>query len=279
LKTHILFGHSSGSVLKEALKIHKLDENIVVIGDDLMWGPLGNFLLEMDLEVRIKWWEQVLNEEDKSYATTYLRSTYKNLLDWVNSLTGEETLLFWVGDSPTEYTGLMFLLANIPKTIPVSIVMVSSAYYKRYGRFKPLSAGETIPEKLFPLMEDAKSLSSRVREGYLKNWTQLLEDNGLLRIRKNRQVETVSETYFDEELLKLANKICKEKMYSKFDGFFPVARLVGEFIGRQKQKVTDISIEWRIRCLIQNGDFAYKGNLTHMRFYNIKPVTTGETID
>jgi hypothetical protein len=146
-----------------------------------MWGPLGNFLLEMDLEVRFKWWEQVLNEEDKSYTTTYLRSTYKNLSDWVNSLTDEETLLFWVGDSPTEYTGVMFLLANIPKAIPVSIVKVSSAYYKRYGGFKPLSVGEIIPEKLVPLLENAKPLSSRVREGYLKNWTQLLEDNGLLR--------------------------------------------------------------------------------------------------
>jgi hypothetical protein len=68
-------------------------------------------------------------------------------------------------------------------------------------------------------------------------------------------------------------------MYSKFDGFFPAARLVGEFIGRQKQKVADIAIEWRIRCLIQNGNFAYKGKLNHMRFYSIKPVATIETID
>ncbi|NYE09652.1 hypothetical protein F4694_006555 [Bacillus niacini] len=61
-------------------------------------------------------------------------------------------------------------------------------------------------------------------------------------------------------------------MYSKSDGFFPTARLVGEFIGRQKQQVMDISIEWRIRCLIQSGLLAYQGSLAQMRLYNIKPV-------
>jgi hypothetical protein len=272
MKTHIVFGESGGSSLKLALNDHQINENIVVVVDDLMWGPLGNILLETVQEERIKWWEQVLNEEVKSDSIAYLRNTYKRLSDWTNALTGNESFLFWVGDSPTEYTGLMFLLANIPKSNPVSIIMVSPAYYKRYARFKPLSAGEIIPEKMFHLIEDAKPLSSRVREGYVTNWTQLLEDNGSLRIRKNRQVKTVSEEYFDEELLILAKKICQEKMYSKSDGFFPTARLVGEFIGRQKQQVMDISIEWRIRCLIQSGLLAYQGSLAQMRLYNIKPV-------
>lgn len=189
-----------------------------------------------------------------------------------NALTDNESLLFWVGNSPTEHTGLMCLLAYLPKSIPVSVVMASSAYYKRYGKFKPLYTGEITTEKLLPLQEDAKFLSPRVRERYVTKWTQLLEDNGSLRIHKNRQIETVSEDYFDEEILTLAKKISQQKMYRKSDGFLQAARLVGEVMGRQKQKIMDILIDWRIRFLIQRGVLAYQGSLTKMSHYQIKPV-------
>jgi hypothetical protein len=191
---------------------------------------------------------------------------------WANTLTDNDHLLFWVGDSPTEYTGLIGLLTYLPKSTPVSVVMASQAYYKKYGKFRPLSTGEISPDDILPLMEDAKSLSLRVREGYVMNWKRLLQDNGTLRIRKNRQVETVPENYFDQEIINRAIRICRERIYHKSDRFFPVARLVGEVIGHQKQRIEDVLVEWRIRCLIQRGIFAYRGSLTHMRLYAIKPV-------
>jgi hypothetical protein len=54
-------------------------------------------------------------------------------------------------------------------------------------------------------------------------------------------------------------------------------RLVGEIIGRQKQRIEDGLIEWRIRCLIHRNVFIYQGSLTSMRLYMIKPVN--DTID
>lgn len=181
--------------------------------------------------------------------------------------------MFWVGDSPTEYTGIMCLFAYLPESIPISVIMASSAYYKRYGGFKPLSVGEISSEKLLPLLEDTNPLSSRVREGYVKNWLQLLEDNGTLRIRKIRQVETVPIDYFDEMILTLAKEISKRKTYLKNDGFLPAMLLVGEVMGRQKQQITDTFIEWRLRFLIQRGHLTYDGSLNTLRLYKIKPVT------
>ncbi|SDN92712.1 Protein of unknown function [Paenibacillus sp. yr247] len=166
----------------------------------------------------------------------------------------------------------MCLLANLPNSIPVSVVMVSQAYYKRYGKFRPRSTGEVSPEKLFSLMEDAKILSQRARSRYLTNWNRLLEDNGNLRLRKNRQVETVPEDYFDQEIIERAKRISREKFHRKSDGFFYAVRLVGEIIGRQKQRIRDDLIEWRIRCLIQRNVFTYQGTLTSMRLYMIKSV-------
>jgi hypothetical protein len=270
MRTHILFGASPGGTLKQAFKEKQITEQVVAMQDDLMWGPLGNVLLDNVQALRLKWWEQVLNEEDKHVIIPYLLDAYKNFSQWTNTLTDDDQLLFWVGDSPTEHIGFMCLLAYLPKSIPVSVVMVSPAYYKRYGKFRPLSVGEIPPDKMFPLMEAAKSLSLRVRERYVTNWTRLLEDNGTLRIRKIRQVETVSEDYFDQEIIDRAKRICRERTYRKSDGFFPAMRLVGEIIGHQKQQIKDMLIEWRIRRLIQKGVFTYQGSLTHMRLYKIK---------
>jgi hypothetical protein len=237
-----------------------------------MLGPLGNIFQDSVQSFRLKWWEQILNEEDKTEYIPYLRDSFKNFSGWANTLTDEDSLLFWVGDSSTEQTGFMCLLANLPNSISVSFVNVSHAYYKRYGKLRPRSTGEVSPEKLFPILEDAKFLTPQVRNRYVTNWNRLLEDNGILRICKNRQVETVPVDYFDQEIIDRAKRISQEKFHLKSDGFFNAARLVGEIIGRQKQRIEDGLIEWRIRSLIQRNVFIYQGSLTSMRLYMIKPV-------
>lgn len=272
MRTHIVFGASTRGTLRQAFKINQINEQIIAMEDDLMLGPLGNILLDSVQSFRLKWWEQILNEEDKTEYILYLRDSYIYFSGWVNLLTDDDSLLFWVGESSTEQTGFMCLLANLPSSIPVSFVMVSQAYYKRYGKFRPRSTGEVTPEKLSPLMEDAKVLSPRFRERYLTNWNELLQDNGILRIRKNRKVETVPVDYFDQEIIVRAKRISMGKFHLKSDGFFYAMRLVGEIIGRQKQRIDYGLIEWRIRCLIQRNVFTYQGSLASMRLYMIKPV-------
>lgn len=219
MRTHILIGLSLGGALKIALESHQINDHVVVMVDDLMWGPLGNVLSDHVQAVRLNWWEQVLNDEDLSDDISFLREKYKIFNEWANSLTDSDSLLFWVGDNPTDYIGLMCLLTYLPKSIPVSVVMASEAYYKRYGKFKPLTVGEILLEKIFPLMEDAKLISQHEREGYIRNWTKLLEENGNLRIFKNRELQTVSVDYFDEVILNSAKRISQEKMYKKAMGF------------------------------------------------------------
>jgi hypothetical protein len=258
-------------MLKKAFKDHHITEKIITVEDDLMSGPIGNILLDPVQALRLGWWEQVLNEEDKTWVLPYLRDNYKSSTQLINAFSDDVSLLFWVGDSATEQLGFMCMLAYLPNSIPVSVVNVSLAYYKRYGKLRPFSSGEISPDKMLPLMEDAKSLSPRVRLGYVTNWIRLLEEEGMLRIKKGNQVVTVPESYFDQEIIYRARKICRERIYRKTDGFIPSMRLVGEVIGHQKQTVSDIFIEWRIRCLVEMGVFVYQGSLNHMRLYKIKP--------
>lgn len=261
-----------------ALKSHQINDNVVVMFDDLMWGPLGNILSHQVQAERLEWWEQVLNDEDLADDIPFLRDRYRIFNEWANSLTDQDSILLWVGDNSTDYTGLMCLMTYLPnylpKSVPMSAVMASKSYFKRYGRFKPLNVGEIPLEKIYPLLEDAKLILPHEREEHIKNWNELLKEKGSLRILKNGQIQTVSEEYFDQEIIDQAIRISREKIFRKSDGYFPAMRLVGEVIGHQKQRVEDYVIEWRIRLLIQRGIFSYQGSLTHMRHFLIKPVAS-----
>ncbi|OGX61806.1 MAG: hypothetical protein A2189_03380 [Paenibacillus sp. RIFOXYA1_FULL_44_5] len=273
MRTHVLFGLSLGGAHKMVLESHQINDHVVVMVDDLMWGPLGNVLSHHVQTERLNWWEQVLNDEDLADDIPFLREKYRIFNEWANSLTDNDSILLWVGDNSTDYTGLMCLLTYLPKSIPMSVVMASRSYYKRFGRFKPLNVGEISLEKIYPLLEDVELISPHEREEHIRNWTKILKENGSLRILKNRQIQTVSEDYFDEEILIHAKRLSREKLYTQSDGFVPTARLVGEVIGHQKQTNKDFLIEWRVRCLIQKGLLSYHGLLNNMRLYSIKPFT------
>ncbi|KRE21297.1 DUF1835 domain-containing protein [Paenibacillus sp. Soil522] len=103
MRTHVLIGLSLGGTLKIALESHQINDHVVVMVDDLMWGPLGNVLSDHVQTVRLNWWEQVLNDEDLSDDIPFLREKYKIFNEWANSLTDSDSLLFWVGDNPTDY--------------------------------------------------------------------------------------------------------------------------------------------------------------------------------
>lgn len=274
MRTHIFLDASAASSMKHIVRKQQIKENIISFTDDLMVGPLGNISLIDTQEERFQWWEQVLNEEDKHINMEYLLESYKHFNSWIHSLSDKERLLFWVGDSASEHTGFMYLLTIIPESVPVSVVMASQAYSKKYGKFRPFTAGEIKPEQLISLLDDSKPLSSHMKKKYINNWIQLLNDNGNLRIRRNRQIETVPEEFFDETIISFAVKISKLKEYEKHNGFFPAMRLVGEIVGRQKQKVSDVFIEWRIQKLIHSNFLAFEGSLTAPRLYKIKPNIT-----
>jgi hypothetical protein len=164
MRTHIVFGATTRGTLMQAFKINQITERIVAIEDDLMLGPLGNIFLNSVQSFRLKWWEQILNEEDRTGYIPYLRDSFKNFNGWANTHTDKDSLFFWVGDSSTEQIGFMCLLA-----------ICQIQFLCRL----------------------------------------LLEDNGILRICKNRQVETVPVEYFDQEIIDRAKRISQEKFHLK----------------------------------------------------------------
>jgi hypothetical protein len=98
MKTHILFGASAGGTLKQAFKQNQITEQVVILPDDLMWGPLGNVLLDDIQAMRLSWWEQTVSEEDQSNIIPFLYDAYCDFIQWtigsmitINYCSGLET--------------------------------------------------------------------------------------------------------------------------------------------------------------------------------------------
>ncbi|MGE7692932.1 DUF3658 domain-containing protein [Lysinibacillus sp. NPDC094177] len=65
---------------------------------------------------------------------------------------------------------------------------------------------------------------------------------------------------------------CSKRLHEKDDEvkYYKAARLIGEVLGHMEQYRGDEWIEYRLRILVKQGVFTYKGDLKAMRLYEVK---------
>jgi hypothetical protein len=121
VRTHIVFGLSSVSAIEQVMYVS--NEQVIVVLDDLMWGPIGNILSEDVQQTSVRWWKRVLNDEDFAAGVPDVFESYMKIGEWANTLTEIDSLQFWLADNSTDYTGLICLVSNLPKSISMSLLL------------------------------------------------------------------------------------------------------------------------------------------------------------
>ena len=267
-RVHIAFGDSAGGSLRIALR-EQPGEKVVVLGDDLMVGPLG-FELPQLWKKRMNWWGESINEREKADMEAYVMKAALNWLHWPDRLQGLPVVV-WAGDSAGEQTALRCLLNAMSDDADISLVNPTSLLNRRFPEAEYRCMGEISPEKLCPLLEEAELLTPAAREAYAADWRRLAAEEGVLRVAENGQLRTVPEHYFDGEIVKAARKL------KALGGrYIKSARLIGEVIGHSDQRVSDSFIEYRVRRLIEQGVMDYTGELEAMRYYSVSLTGRGE---
>lgn len=100
-----------------------------------------------------------------------------------------------------------------------------------------------------------------------RDWLDLAEQRGVLRIWDGHRIVNVEEHKFDPYLLETVEKLQARKP----DGeFIPAARVIGEAIGYCNQLVGDSYFEYRLRQLIYDGVLEIKGVPRAMRHYSVR---------
>lgn len=264
---HICFSQSAGGNLKHAIKKKKLFEGkkIIVFPDDISIGKIGNY---MNLDERLEWWD-IINKEEAtihSEEINYLKRSYKKFYKEISSINDADIIYLWYGECSNDMCGMMNTLELLKDKIDnIYFVNVSEKIYVRDSIiYTYRSVSEIITEKLKESIEIKRKIEHQEYHDLVSQWNLLKKDNSILRIFKDGKVQSLSEDYFDIDILKYTE-----------NEFRKSARSIGRMMAYSEMKISDEYIFWRIGELTKSGMLEYKGKFGVMREMEIKITQKG----
>ncbi len=274
---HILFGESPGGSLKAAFRNtdYQKTEDIIVLPHNLSIGPINDLHKTSGIEARFAWFKNRYTTEDDGIA--HYRQLMLAAVEKINNILPHQNIVIWTCQNAHEQTGLRLVLAMLDgKLNTVRVIDTYTAFQKK--RINPhlaqdnypRSTGELNGETLVNFYEQGIEPLNNVQRQQLcdEGKRLLLDDVHIIRTWACDKLLTSSNEKRDDDYI----VECAKRMYQE-DGkveYKKAARLIGEVIGHMQEYTGDEWIEYRLRCLIKEGVFSYKGDLKAMRFYEVK---------
>lgn len=269
-KVHIQFGYP---YLRQPLKELNLleEEFIIAYHDNFSIAPIYSLDTEKGQTDRFDWLKNNLSNE---YEVEFYQESLPKVISQVVSIPDDLPIYIWVSENANEQTALLFTLYLLrEQKNNISIIDTATLYRKLFEKkakkYVPFFSGEIILEELQTIykysQENKQILSDIERKHFEKEWLDLSNNPGTLRIWENGEIKVVPEDYYDDFIIEKAKKLIGKKK-----GFIMCARLVGEVYGHILQFIGDSFLEYRVRKLIEKGIFEYEGSLEAMRYYGIK---------
>ncbi|WP_235860243.1 DUF1835 domain-containing protein [Rossellomorea aquimaris] len=269
---HIVFGDSTAGSVRIVLKEMgwQDEEKVIAFSDVFSIGPVWQ-LHEKGLSNRYEWLENHINMDDEMLDS--YQDNFKHTVSEINAIPSDTPIIIWSGENAHEQTALRYVLYLLKeKTNDIFVMDTTTNYKNQFGvpetEFFPLHTGEISPDKLTLIYEkDRKhnSLTHTDRNKFQQEWVQLSSKQEVLRIWKDKKIESVEESYYDDLIIDTARKIHIENN----NEFIKSARLIGEVMGRLNQYVGDPFFEYRLRHLLMNGMFEIEG-VPKARYYSVK---------
>lgn len=253
---NICFSESARGTIKRAAELKIINgQKVVGLFDDFSYGPISNLVNTYE---RIIWADNFKDEFDciPYCSLDDLKTAYNKFYKDINEIESQDQIYIWYGNYASEICGMMYVLELLKnKSENLYFINVSDLIHKYpAGIYIPRSAAEILPEKLGDYIKIARSVDSDEKEELLKQWKALKNESSQLRVFKEGKVISVSEDYFDVDILKWTEKELKKS-----------ARIVGSVIGYADTKISDYYIFNRIKELVKAGRLKYEGKFGIMR--------------
>lgn len=255
---HIVFSESAEGSFKQAIKKEYLKgDKLIALYDNLSNGVINDL---KDIKSREDWWNELNGDENYFYCEIdEFEANYKKFYDDISKISDGDVVYLWYGHCNREICGMMYTLYLLKdKEINYYVINVSDKIIEnnqgRIFTYIANSASEIIPEKLVEYLKLARKIEVDEYKKLLNQWDELAKENSLLRSYINGNMESVSEDYFDIDILKFTNKEYRKS-----------ARTVGDVLGNTEPRITDDYIFWRIKELVKLDKIRFKGKFGVMR--------------
>ncbi|MCY7281104.1 MAG: DUF1835 domain-containing protein [Sphingomonas bacterium] len=243
---HILFSSSAAGTLRQVLRERGRSEKVVDLTDNLSWGPIGSD----NLQDRETWLDHHV-PGNRTDAWDWIADSSYEFLECIAS---DEDRLIWLAPrSSQEQCGLHWYLASSGGGNTQMIVADYALGDKFWPELPPPNLGVLARDAIAELLDRAPRSRWRPSDFPPEKWRELMEDNDLLRIVDDGSLRSVPGNYFDRFIVRRCPA----------DWTAPI-RVIGysmSDIWDAGHDVDDAFLLWRIRMLVQSGEFICNGEL------------------
>lgn len=255
---HIGYGDSATDCILEAIKEYQLPgDGAIPSRDDFTQGPISDWLQTNGIHQRIAYWESMdkvigLGMDVKAFSLASLK-----ILDTLES----EEITLWIGDSCHDILATGWLLSYFLERdfdwYRIDLAQVDA---------DDLQDGATVvnlamyhPQKLKKLYAKREPLSTLEKDTLISRWQKACTENAPYRIQKDNQIISVEEDYYDNYILSFLSTELET-----------CSSVVSRILNDGTQRISDSTIQWNIKKMIDQGRIVFEGDWSNMNTYSIK---------
>ena len=254
---HLVFQQANVEVLK---KVQDLDitlaGNIVEIKDDFAVGPIENIDTDEGWEVRVKWWQSLL--EQSPYATENLAGSFddrQTILEIIRALEeneGEE-LWIWMGQNSHDVCSYYWVVAQLQKHAGKVMVLYMNnlPFLNEKGQlFYPTTLHQIQPKEFLKAKKLCRKITPSEFEIDPDEWKKLSSENAAIRILEGgKKIEGKEDSYFDSDIITGLSTDWQKG-----------GRALHSILTKMKDKTGDVFLLSRIKKLVEDGKIEMTGD-------------------
>lgn len=235
---HVLFCSSAAGSLRQVLRARGRHERVIDLTEHLDWGPIGSG----DFEERAGWFDRKVPSKFAS-GWDWIVEHVSEFGAWVED---DPNRLIWIEPhSARELSGLHWYLERFGSS---GAEMLIAPQYKSI-----IGLGVHGTDSMADLLDNFHRESWDENRFPAERWSELRQENSLLRIVKDGVLQSAPSDHFDEFLLRRCSSNWTEWM-----------RVVGNAmidVDRAGQGIDDLFLQWRLRDLIRREVVSANGEL------------------
>lgn len=262
---HVVFNEADVTVLQQAQSMDEtLAGEVVLIRDDYAVGPLENIYLGEGKDARKQWWSEVLVGGDYEGKTDEV-DDYATLASLVGTMRRDETELIWIWAAQNKHdvSGYYWILPYMQEFQGrVSILYLNNLPFinEKGGIFYPQWLSDIPAREFLKAKKLAREITLSEFEVDPDEWRRICTDGKFVRILEGgKKLASYDVDFYDVELRKAVTGDWQK-----------ASRVINQVQTKGKHSTGDAFLLWRIKILIQQGEFDMQGKLAGMKDFEVK---------
>jgi hypothetical protein len=262
---HVVFNEADVTVLQQAQSMDEtLAGEVVLIRDDYAVGPLESIYLGEGKDARKQWWSEVLVGGDYEGKTDEV-DDYATLASLVGTMRRDESELIWIWAAQNKHdvSGYYWILPYMQEFQGrVSILYLNNLPFinEKGGIFYPQWLSDIPAREFLKAKKLAREITLSEFEVDPDEWRRICTDGKFVRILEGgKKLASYDVDFYDVELRKAVTGDWQK-----------ASRVINQVQTKGKHSTGDAFLLWRIKILIQQGEFDMQGKLAGMKDFEVK---------